>query len=147
MIRRATREDIPRIVEMATECHAWLNLKNKVGADPARIFDLASLFIASPEHLLLLSEKEEQVVGVIALGVVTHVFSGEKVGTELLWWVEPEARSNGTALELLEAGEAWAAAQGAERIEMISPYGSTLEKLYQRRGYTPLETVHQLGLR
>jgi GNAT superfamily N-acetyltransferase len=147
VIRAGTNKDIPRVVELSKNCHTWLHYEDRCGADPDRIFDLAALFISSPEHLLLIAEKDSEAIGVIALALVTHVFSGERVGTELLWWVQPEARSGGTAIALLEAGENWVREMGGVRIEMVSPAGSDLGKLYKRRSYVPLETVHQLGLR
>jgi hypothetical protein len=69
-------------------------------------------------------------------------FDGVLTAMELFWWVEPNRRGGYTALKLLRTGEAWAKAQGAERIYMVVPtpeVAALLEKL----NYDYVESIYQ----
>ena len=61
---------------------------------------------------------------------------------ELFWWVSPEHRKSGTAIELLGALEETAKALGAKAILMLSIDaldGERVAHIYKRRGYKPAE--------
>jgi hypothetical protein len=62
------------------------------------------------------------------------------ISQEVFWWVEPGASRE--ALALWRAGEAWAIKSGAKAGVMIRLEGmedEVLHRLYERRGYNPLE--------
>jgi GNAT superfamily N-acetyltransferase len=83
-------------------------------------------------------------VGMIGVHIFNHPMSGEKIGCEAFWWVEPEARGGG--LGLLKRGEAWLKAMGAKRIQMIAP-NERVARLYRRRGYSKTEEHYQKDAR
>jgi hypothetical protein len=69
-------------------------------------------------------------------------FNGRLMATELFWFVLPEHRGGSDALRLFSAFEDWAVEKKAEMISFVhllalSP--DRLEKLYRKRGYTPVE--------
>jgi hypothetical protein len=72
--------------------------------------------------------------------------SGERVGCETAWWLDPKVRGGSTSLRMLDAAEQWALDEACSAFQMIAPEGSSVGRLYARRGYVPVETVWQLAL-
>lgn len=83
------------------------------------------------------------VVGMFVAVVQPHLLSGELAGNEVAWWVNPEHRGSTAAMRLLNAGERWAVAQGARTFALVAPADSQVGRLYERRGYHPVETAWQ----
>jgi GNAT superfamily N-acetyltransferase len=81
-------------------------------------------------------------VGMLALVVVPHPFTGDPYVEELALWVEPEARRRGVARTLLGAIVEWARQNGLRMVKMTAPVGTDLEPLYREFGFAPLETAH-----
>ena len=97
-------------------------------------------FIASDIAVVMVTEQNGNVVGVIGGVVGPHYLTGGKSASELFWWVEPEHR--GVGLPLLRAYEDEAQERGAQYSGMICPFGSSnVEKIYSKSGYVPLETI------
>ena len=85
----------------------------------------------------------EEFVGALGGVLFPDPNTGEPVATEFFWYVLPSAR--GAGLQLLTSFEAWAAEAGATRVHMVHLLKLAPEKLgrlYQRRGYTPTETLY-----
>jgi len=87
----------------------------------------------------------EIVVGVIALVLVTQPMSGETIATELVWWVDPNARGGRAALELLAAAETWAKLNGATRLQMIAPSDKVC-RFYEKLGFDRVEVAYMRTL-
>jgi GNAT superfamily N-acetyltransferase len=70
-------------------------------------------------------------------------FDGQTIlAQELFWWVGPEHRKSGVAIELLAALEKTAKALGAKAILMLAIDaldGERVASIYKRRGYRPAE--------
>lgn len=142
-VRRAAIQDTPALVRMACRFIAESSYRGVVTPDPlhqaklvAFLQDHGGLFVAERRKLL-------EPVGFIAFAATPAILTGELTACEVGWWVEPEFRKGGAGLELLDAGEEWARHIGAGEIQMIAPIGSDVDvtKIYQRRGYRPLETL------
>jgi hypothetical protein len=87
-------------------------------------------------------DPDHAVVGMIGLVAITSHVSGLPTATEVMWWVDPEARGSG--LTLLRRAERWAVETGAAVIQMVAPAThARLGMLYQRRGYEMMETTYQ----
>lgn len=86
---------------------------------------------------------EGELMGALGAAVLPDPNDGELVGSEMFWWVAPEARGHG--MGLLNAYETWAVNEmGAKRIGMVhllSLAPEKMGKLYERRGYKATE-VH-----
>jgi GNAT superfamily N-acetyltransferase len=143
MIRRATEQDIPRLIEMGQRFVAETEYRDLVDAKPEQLEHTISLMLASPANVVLVSESKEAVTGMLAAVVYEHPFSGTLTGSELVWWVDPEARGDG--LRLLRAAEAWAKDAGASRMQMVAP-NEKVATLYRRLGYVEMETAFQRSL-
>jgi GNAT superfamily N-acetyltransferase len=131
MIRRATQDDIPRIVELGAEflaeCpYSWVPL------DPVAFAVFASGMIE--QGVIFLSDD----------GMIGGVFSpfyfnpAVRMVAELFWW----ARSEGQALR--QALEAWAREHGAQCLTCSGLTGDrepAIRRVYARAGYVPTEVA------
>lgn len=82
------------------------------------------------------------ITGALAGVLAPSLFSGKLMAVEILWYVLPEYRGRSDALRLFSAFEDWAVEMKAEMISfihLIALAPEKLEKLYRRRGYTPVE--------
>ncbi len=138
-IREATAADVDRIVAMGERFIANVYPADVV-ANPAQIAKLAAQLIESPDGDIYLAILDEQTVGMIALHAYPHPMSGERIATELCWWVEPEHR--GVGVSLYKIAEAWARAQNAALFQMIAP-SPAVARFYQRMGFKAIETTYQ----
>lgn len=157
-IRAAKAEDIPRVVEMATRFILETPYKNTIVPDERKLEQLAAWLI-DQGGIVLLAEKADpvdvwgkarelgycrQVVGMLALAYLEHHLTGEFYVDEIAWWVDTEHRKSPAGYRLLCAAEDWTRQKGARVLKMLSPAGSDIGKLYERRGYRPLETAYLL---
>lgn len=144
MIRRATHADIPRLVAMGERFigdvyPAALTFNgDALAALSKQLIDgVGVVFVA--EHA------NGDVLGMIALIAVAHPMSGEMVATELVWWIDPEARGGRAALALLAEAEEWAKLQGATRLQMIAPNDKVC-RFYERLGFEKVEVAYMRNL-
>lgn len=105
-------------------------LVEHVGYDPASMATTFGLLIDN--HLLLIGEN-----GALGAMAGPHPFNhAHIIAQELFWWSEGRE-----GLRLLDAFEAWAA-QRAHSVRMITLEAvnpDRMARLYERRGYQPLE--------
>jgi len=143
MIRNATHDDIPRIVEMAGRFYAQTHY---VGIAPMAEESAAGLAILMMDQgVMLVAEADGAVVGMVGLFVEPFTFNIAKtMATELVWWVEPEQQRSGIGAELLAAIEPACRAKGADMIRMMCLAGQCegAEAIYSRMGYTPSEHAY-----
>jgi len=141
MIRQATAEDVPRLVEMGRRFRSETGYAKVLAENPAKMAELATQLAASGG--LLVSEREGELVGMLGYVVYPHFISGESTAGEVFWWVEPEHRGEG--LKLLKEAERRAKAVGAEKMQMIAPT-DRVATLYLRLGYEFVEASYQRAL-
>lgn len=131
MIRAATLDDIPALLEMGRRFSNKAELAEHVGYDAA---SMEATFHALIEggHPVFISER-----GAIGGTSTPHPFNHSHImGQELFWWSE-----GGDGLRLLKAFEGWCA-DNCHSLRMITLEAIEPErtgKLYERRGYRPLE--------
>ena len=87
-----------------------------------------------------------KLVGFLAISNALDVFTGQRYGDEVAWWVEPEHRETGAGRKLLGVGEDWARRNGLSVLKMVAPAGSQLGTLYERLGFTEVETAYSKRL-
>lgn len=139
MIRLATVSDVDGIVAMGRHFIAQVYPAD-VAYNPEQIAALATHLIESPDGDIYLADIGGQTVGMIALTAYAHPMSGERIATEVCWWVEPSHR--GIGLRLYRAGEAWSRAHGAAVFQMIAP-SPEVARFYERVGFKAIETTYQ----
>lgn len=137
-IRPAGAADVPAIVAMGQrflrEVYAGC-----LEESPPHLQAFAERLVAQEDTALLVATLGGRPVGMIAAYLYEHPFSGDRVCSELVWWVEPEHRGQG--VRLLRAAEAWGRAKGAHRMHMIAP-SEPVATLYERLGYRLLERTY-----
>ena len=133
MIREATVEDIPRIVELGAEFLAYSPYRHHA-LDREAFASFAHGLIASEDGVVLLSDD-----GMFG-GLITGLYFNPaiRVASELFWWARKEGR------QLREAFEAWARDRGAEEVHMtglLDERAATIAKVFKRAKYAPSEVA------
>jgi GNAT superfamily N-acetyltransferase len=132
-MRQATRDDLLELLRM---CRSFSEAA-KHPIDRERIVSTHEALMDS-EHGLVLIADGGMLTGIIA----DSLFNTGKFAQELFWWVDEDKRGSGVGKELLEAFEAWAGFNGADRVIMVALQELTprkVGKLYRAAGYVPLE--------
>lgn len=136
-IRPATREDIPRIVEMGRRFYAASGYEAIAPVSDASIAGLAILTMDGA-GVMLVAEADEQVIGMVCLFIEPFTFNPSvTVATELAWWIEPECRGGMLAVRMMGALEEACRAKGAQWVRMATLVTSPPQAaaLYERLGY------------
>lgn len=140
MIREARLSDIPRLVEMGGRFIRASSYSGRFADNAKARRDLMTRLIEHDDGALFVAEKDGAVVGMIGICAYQHPWSGERIGGEVFWWVEPTAR--GCGMKLLHRAEQWAGDAGCVRFQMIAP-SQKVARAYQRLGYAKLEECYQ----
>lgn len=83
--------------------------------------------------------RDDEPVAVFGMTILPHMLTGQRYAAEVFWWSNPEARGQG--LKLFYTAQAWAKAEGATFMQLVSPTHEA-DQLYERLGYRKLETVY-----
>jgi len=139
MIRPATHSDIPGLLAMGDRFSEAARLIEHVGYDPASMERTFAYMVDDDNCCIFIGES-----GAIGGMRSPHPFNlSHWIAQELFWWSEGRE-----GLRLLDAFEGWAAETcGTVRmicLEAVNP--ERMGKLYQRRGYAPLEHGYIKGL-
>jgi len=147
-IRVATLDDVDTIVAMGLRFQATTSYAAHLRATAETLRTLAIGIIENVDGavLFLLVSADGATVGMLAATLYTQIMSGEIIGTELCWWVDPEARGGRGALRLLRTAERWAADRGAVVMQMMAPPGSDIGRFYEALHYAPIEMHYQRRL-
>jgi len=145
MLRPATLEDIPRIIELgqAFFCEAGLELfMSYCPESSAKTF--AGMIESENAAIFLLTSGGEVVGGAGGILAPHYFNASHRTGQELFWYVDPAHRGRRESLRLLDALEAWAIGEGATTFVLASMQTSSpaVARLYQARGYHQLETYY-----
>jgi GNAT superfamily N-acetyltransferase len=147
-VRAATTEDVPDIVAMAERFYAETHYAAIVPLARESAAGLALLLIE--RGVMLVAVHDGAIVGMVGLFLEPFTFNvAITVATELVWWVNPEARETGAGQALLEAIESACRARGADLIRMMTLHSSPphAAALYARRGYVPTEHAYTKEIR
>jgi len=142
MIRDGLEKDIPDIVRMAEEF--WRHTQFDDAYDPIMVECMAQECMRQSLMKVLVTDKGVQ--GFIC-GIKGPLMASGDIysGTEIAWWVDPDARKGNGGIELLNAIEGAAKAAGCKywtMVFMASSMPDEIEKIYQNRGYTLAETSY-----
>lgn len=144
-IRPATAADTDRLVAMSLRFQATTKYAQHLRATPETVASLIAALLANADAIILVVERAETLVGMLAAAIYVQPMSLERVGSEIVWWMEPEARGGRAALRLLRTAEAWAGARGATVFQMMAPTAD-VGAFYEALDYTPIETHYQRRL-
>jgi GNAT superfamily N-acetyltransferase len=144
-IRAATAADVDAIVAMGLRFQATTTYATHLRATDPTLRALATGLLANPDAAIWLAEQDGTPVGMIAAALYTQPMSGERIGSEICWWMDPSARGGRTALRLLRTAEQWATDCGAVIFQMMAPTPE-VGALYERLAYAPIETHYMRRL-
>ncbi len=143
--RQAHEPDVARVVAMFQEFVATTQYRQYVGNDPKYAEAMITTLVTDPDRALFVVDSEFGVVGMLGLLIFTQPFSGERVASELFWWLDPNHRGHGGWL--LKRGEMWARDHGAIRMSMMAPVDKPrVAETYEKLGYAEVERVYQRDL-
>lgn len=134
MIRPATLDDIPGLLEMGKRFADEAGVTARIGWDDESVADMLAGLIESPDGIVLVSAK-----GMIGGYVAAHPFNRNvRMFVELFWRAE-----DGQGLALLNAAEAQSEALGATKSVMVAMDGmERTSRLYGRLGYALCEAQY-----
>ena len=138
MIRCATSADVPALVEMGVSFIATV-YPDQFATNRDQLTALCDILRQDAHSLLLVAERDGQIVGMLGAHAYAHMMSGEHTAAELFWWMNPTARGDG--LKLYRAFEKWARRHGAQILQMGAP-NLDVARVYERLGFQRVETTY-----
>ena len=146
MIRAATQADIARIVELGSQSLIDGPYAGLLKDTPEQSAKLALQVIENSNgKVLLLENDNRKVVGLLGFVIFPHYFTGTLTANEIMWYVEPNERRGGGALQLLWNAEKTAKEMGATHMGFTAP-NAEVGELYKRFGYKQVEVSFQKEL-
>lgn len=141
-VRRASAGDRLQVIRLLRESHAAAGFSFAFSAPHAD-----ALFHHHMKRGLVLV-CGDPARGVLMAATFEHPFGAGRWAKETVWFISPGARGR-SAVQMIDAYEAWALGQGCTVVGMASLAGNDVSSLYARRGYAPVEThfVKPLGKR
>ncbi len=136
MIRWATMDDVPRIVEMALSFYAMTPYPDIVASSKEQMAGLAIMMMR--EHVMLVAERNDEVVGMAALTIEPFIFNPTvRVANELVWWMDESARGGMLAARLLKAIETECKKIGVDiiRMALMADSPRSADGIYRKLGY------------
>jgi hypothetical protein len=134
-VRHATSLDRDRVVSLLRESHAAAGFSFPFQAAYAdRLF---RQHLASPMACVLIAG--EPACGILMAVAYEHPFGAGRIAKETVWFVSPNARGR-LGLAMLDAYEGWARSLGCTSAGMASLTSNDVSRIFERRGYAPIET-------
>lgn len=131
----ATVHHRDRVVTLLRESHAAAGFTFPFQA--AYADQLFQQHMASPKACVLVAGNPAR--GVLMAVAFDHPFGAGRIAKETVWFVTPDARGRG-AIKMLDAYEVWARSVGCVSVGMASLTTNDVSRIYERRGYSAVET-------
>ena len=139
MIRPATHEDIPAIVQLGRELFAESPTWSRLELSEARLAEFVGHLMEEPDGFAWVAERGGVVIGTMLGLVDSHWASEDRIAQELVLMLTAEARGGMAAVRLITALVAWAQVRGAKQLMVGTSTGIADERvagLYERLGFT-----------
>lgn len=136
-IRPATHDDLDLLMPIAEAMHKESPRYSKLAFSHAKVLQLYINLINSDACLLLIAERDGEILGGVAGFVSPHWFSDDLVANEYGVFILPDHRGGMTAVRLVRGYIDWAKSKGAQMIQMGISTGVHVEEteaLYQAIG-------------
>jgi GNAT superfamily N-acetyltransferase len=147
MIRPALASDLDDIVAMGALMHAESRYSRfKYSAEKVRA--IAENLLNNDDGLLLVAERDNQIIGFFAGGAEEHFCSDGKISGDIAVYIVPEYRNGLSGPRLIDAYTGWAQRRGVEIIETGVSTGINLEgttRLYRGLGYRVAGYLFEFG--
>jgi GNAT superfamily N-acetyltransferase len=147
MIRPATIDDVPRLVELGAQMHAESRYRVLAFAED-KVTELYTDLIEHPDALIMVSERAGIIIGMIVARIHAPYFSRDLASGDLHLYIQPAHRGGLSGPRLIAAYMHWAKARGAKMIDLGNSAricDTALARLYEYMGFEPVGTLYQLG--
>jgi GNAT superfamily N-acetyltransferase len=139
MVRWMTIEDLPIAIAMGEAMHKESYYKH-FDYDPMKLQKLWELSEAHQGFYgkFVAENSDGKIVGMFVGMCAEHYFGHDKIATDLLLYVTPEARGGSAAPRLVKAYEKWARESGAKEIHVGVSTGVNEDRtarLYEKLGF------------
>ena len=145
MIRQANKQDLDQLLSMSKDF--WL------AGGPIDDWDAGythkKLESIIENHLILVSDNESVITGMIILVFVDHLCAPVVNACELAWYVRPEYRGSSIGIKLLQQAVEISRASGAKTMTLAYMERSmpdTIQSIYERLGFERNETSYLMRL-
>lgn len=141
MIREATLDDVPALVEIGREFYDLTKIGDIEFCEDS-VGTMIQTLITGELSTVFVNEELTATIG--GMLYPFWVNTAYLAGNELFWWVSEQGRGGSAGRELWTTLEKWAKTEGCTLFQMMCLEGfepSRISKMYQRRGYVPLEHV------
>jgi GNAT superfamily N-acetyltransferase len=144
--REATLQDFPQIAKLGRLMHEESSYSGLEFSE-SRLYVVFELYIREPDRLIILAERDGEILGLYAGYVSKYYFSEELVANDIAWFVVKEKRGSSIGLKLLNIFERWAKAKGVSEIRIkystdINP--KAFDSLMSKRGYSNVGANYRL---
>lgn len=113
IIRPARHDDLGRLAEIGAVLHSESERFRRCRYAPEKVLALMSALMQSANGLVLVVEKDGEVIGGIAATVVEQWYSFDRIATDISVFILPEHRGGTALARLLNAYREWAESRGA----------------------------------
>lgn len=144
MIRLATRDDLDAVVAIGRKSLANGPYSTIIKDVPKQVHELASFLFSNKDAVILVAD-DNGIVGLLAFFISRHYFTGELTASEIIWYVDPESRPGGAAMQLMWEAERLATKMGAVWMQFTAP-NEQVGNIYTRYGYKQIEVGYQKEL-
>jgi GNAT superfamily N-acetyltransferase len=149
-VRAATPADEPVLLAMAEAFTQGTGYRASIPFVPAYMEALIAKFVdddfgPAQTGRMAVAEREGAVVGMIAMLAHPHLMTGQLIASEIVWWVNEDARQAGVGRALVADFERFARAQGATAM-LMGAWHPELGKTYERYGFRPYEMTFRKAL-
>lgn len=138
MIRAATLEDIPALVELGRQLHAESPRWSRLAYSAEKVAALVHYLITSSDGFAWVAVRRGAIVGYLIALIDAHWCSDDRVAQELSFFVRSDARGALYAARLIAVLDAWAEMKGAKWCQVGISTGIDVKRavrLYQRLGF------------
>lgn len=149
IIRLASEEDIPGMIELGATMHAE-SIYRQFDYDREKLFDSCRKWISHPDlyFMAVAEDNDAQVIGMFIGFISEYYFGRDLCAYDLLFFVHPFKRGGLAAVRLIKAFEEWAFENGAKEVctgttTMVDPERTA--KLFERLGYTIVGSIFKKG--
>lgn len=137
MIRNATRDDLPMLVELSRAMVAESPRYSRLTFAPHKLEHLFGALIDSPDGFVMVSDVEGQLVGIMAAMVTEHWMAQERMASDFGLFIEPDYRGGTSAARLVRSYVEWARTRGAAEITLgisTDVHADQTSRFYQTLG-------------
>lgn len=146
MIRPAATADIPQLVALGEAMHAESRYA-RFPWNARKVCGLMDWLIANDDGLLLVAERDGEIVGGFLGMAADHWAVDMRVATDFALYVVPDRRGGMAAVRLLRAYKAWVAERAVDEANLGITTGVKVEatsRLYQAEGFMPAGHLFEL---